>query len=273
MRMIRWDDFKYVVQATKDIAAEVRKDNRRKQREFATCLMITPIKEILDPISRMFNYRCSDDSLFYLISQAVCKIGTLVRELQEFRELKYVSRLEEISSTLVSFIGKHQGIQLELFDSQKYFDPNGAKRKLPCFIRWYNGILREISLHFRDKTKKVGFSNPYRNCGKILHTQLSIPFGKAKAEAAKKLYMAAYFDVVPEVEEAEAVVTPTGDGSPDVQDVSKLGLRSLRKVAKHLGLPQKVDGKDRTKASFVEALSGLFQTDRDRVTEALVAVG
>lgn len=274
MRMIRWDDFKYVVQATKDIAAEVRKDNRRKQREFATCLMITPVKEILAPISRMFNYRCSDDSLFYLISQAVCKIGTLVRELREYEEFKYVSRLEKISSILVSFIGEHQGIQLELFDSQKYFDPNGAKRKLPCFIRWYNGILREISLHFRDKSKKVVFSNPYKNCGKIPHTQLSIPFGRANIEAAKKCYMAAYFDVAPEVEEeAEVVVTPTEDESPDVSDLSKLGLRTLRKVAKHLGLPQKVDGKDRTKASFVEALSGLLQSDKERVTEALAAVG
>lgn len=175
MRLIRWDDFKYVVQAAKDIAAEVRKDNRRKHREFATCLTIAPIKKILASISRMFDYRCSDDSLFYLISQAVCKIGTLVRELREHKELKYVKRLEEISSILVSFIGEHQKIQLELFDSQKYFDPNGAKRKLPCFIRRHNGILREISLHFRDKSKKVGFSNPYKNCGKIPHTQLSIP--------------------------------------------------------------------------------------------------
>jgi len=275
MRMICWDDFKYVVQATKDIAAEVRKDNRRKHREFSTCLMITPIKEILDPISRMFNYRCSDDSLFYLISQAVCKIETLVRELREFRELKYISRLEEISSILVSFIGKHQGIQLELFDSQKYFDPNGAKRKLPCFIRWYNGILREISLHFRDKSKKVGFSNPYKNCGNIPHTQLSIPFGRAKAEAAKKRYLAVYFDIAPEIEEEEVAVSPahTEDGSSDVEDFGKFGLRTLRKVAKHLGLPQKVDGKDRTKASFVEALSGLFQTDAEKVTEALAAVG
>ena len=272
MRMIRWEDFKYVVQATKDIATEVRKDNRRKQREFATCLMITPIKEILEPISTMFNHRCSDDSLFYLISQAVRKIGTLVRELREFRELKYVSRLEEISSILVSFIGKHQGIQLELFDSQKYFDPNGAKRKLPCFIRWYNGILREISLHFRDKSKKVGFSNPYKNCGKIPYTQLSIPFGRANLEAAKKRYMAAYFDVAPEAEEAEVVVTPTEDESPDVSDLSKLGIRNLRKLAKHLGLPQKVGGKDRTKASFIDALSGLFQTDAEKVTEALAAV-
>jgi len=275
MRLIRWDDFKYVVQATKDIAAEVRKDNRRKQREFATCLMITPIKEILDPISRMFNYRCSDDSLFYLISQAVRKIGTLVRELREFRELKYVSRLEEISSILVSFIGKHQGIQLELFDAQKYFDPNGAKRKLPSFIRWYNDRLREFGRHFRDKSMKVGFSNPYINCGKIPFTQLSIPFGRANIEAAKKRYLAAYFDVAPEVEEAEVVVSPipTEDRSPDVSDLSKLGLRNLRKVAKHLGLPQKVDGKDRSKASFIEALSGLFQTDAQKVTEALAAVG
>ncbi|MCC0178074.1 hypothetical protein I4641_13900 [Waterburya agarophytonicola K14] len=267
MRMIRWDDFKYVVQSTKDIAAEVRKDNRRKQREFSTCLMITPIKEILDPISRMFNYRCSDDSLFYLISQAVCKIGTLVRELREYAELKYVSRLEEVSSILVSFIGKNQGIQLELFDSQEYFDPNGAKRKLPCFIRWYNGILREISLHFRDKSKKVGFSNPYKNCGKIPHMQLSIPFGRAKAEAAKKLYMAAYFDVSP-----EADTTISKEEKPPV-DLAGLGLRTLRKVAKSLGVAQKVDGKDRTKASFVEVLSGLFQTERERVTEALAAVG
>ena len=217
----------------------------------------------------MFNYRCSDDSLFYLISQAVCKIGTLIRELREYGELKYVSRLEEISSILVSFIGKHQGIQLELFDSQKYFDPNGAKRKLPCFVRWYNGILREISLHFRDKSRKVGFSNPYVNCGKIPHTQLSIPLGRANIEAAKKRYLAAYFDVVPEVEEVAISPAPKVDRSSDVEDFGKLGLRTLRKLAKHLGLPQKVDGKDRTKASFVEALSRLFQTDNDRVSELL----
>lgn len=65
----------------------------------------------------------------------------------------------------------------------------------------------------------------------------------------------------------------TEDGSSDVEDFGKFGLRTLRKVAKHLGLPQKVDGKDRTKASFVEALSGLFQTDAEKVTEALAAVG
>ena len=66
---------------------------------------------------------------------------------------------------------------------------------------------------------------------------------------------------------------PTEGGISDVQELSKLGLRNLRKVAKHLGLPQKVDGKDRSKASFVEALSGLFQTERRRVKEALAAVG
>ena len=275
MRMIRWDDFKYVVQSTKDIAAEVRKDNRRKHREFSTCLMITPIKEILAPISKMFNHRCSDDSLFYLISQAVCKIGTLARELREHRETKYISRLEEISSILVSFTGKHQGIQLELFDSQEYFNPNGAKRKLPCFVRWYKDLHQSYIRHFRDGSMKIGFTKPFINCGKIAYTQLSIPFGRAKAEAARKRYMAAYFDVVPEVEEAEVAVspTPTVDRSSDVEDFGKFGLRTLRKVAKHLGLPQKVDGKDRSKANFIEALSGLLQTDRERVTEALAAVG
>ena len=274
IRIIRWDDFKYIVQSIKDVAAEVRKDNRRKHREFSTCLMITPIKGILDPISRMFNYRCSDDSLFYLISQAVCKIGTLVRELREHGELKYIGRLEEISSILVSFIGKHQGIQLELFDSQEYFDPNGAKRKLPCFVRWYNGILREISLHFRDKSKKVGFSNPYVNCGKIPYTQLSIPFGRANLEAAKKRYLAAFFDVVPEVEETEVVVSPapSEDRSPDVQDLSKLGLRTLRQVARFLGVAQKVNGKDRSKAGFIEELESLLKTNRDGVLEAIAAV-
>ena len=209
-----------------------------------------------------------------MISQAVCKIGTLVRELREHGELKYIGRLEEISSILVSFIGKHQGIQLELFDSQEYFDPNGAKRKLPCFVRWYNGILREISLHFRDKSKKVGFSNPYVNCGKIPYTQLSIPFGRANLEAAKKRYLAAFFDVVPEVEETEVVVSPapSEDRSPDVQDLSKLGLRTLRQVARFLGVAQKVNGKDRSKASFIEELESLLKTNRDGVLEAIAAV-
>jgi len=267
MRLIRWDDFKYVVQSIKDIAAEIRKDNRRKQREFSTSLMITPIKEIIAPISTMFNHRCSDDSLFFLISQAVRKISTLVRKLLEYEEPKYVKRLEEISSILVSFVGNNQGIQLELFDSEKYFDSNEAKRKLPCFVQWYKDLHRSYIRHFRDGSMKIGFTKPFIHCGKIPYTQLSIPFGRANIEAARKLYMAAYFDVSP-----EADTTISEEEKPPV-DLAGLGLRTLRKVAKSLGVAQKVDGKDRSKASFVEVLSGLFQTDRERVTQALAAVG
>lgn len=274
MRLIRWDDFQYIVQSIKDIAAEVRKDNRRKQREFSTSLMITPIKGILAPISKMFNHRCSDDSLFYLISQAVRKISTLVRKLQEYREPNYVKRLEEISSILVSFIGEHQGIQLEIFDSEKYFYPNGAKRKLPCFIRWYKDLHRSYIRPERDGSMKIGFTKPFINCGNIPFTQLTIPFGRANIEAAKKRYMAAYFDVTPYVSESEEVSpAPKEDESSGIEDIGKLGLRTLRQVARFMGLAQKVDGKDRSKADFVEALEKLLHSDREKVIEALAAVG
>lgn len=267
IRLTYWSEFKYIYHTVKEVAAQIRQDNRRKKREFVTGLAISPIKEIVHSVSRMYQHRYSDEALFQILAEAIRKINLLVRKIREFEETKYVDILENISSLLISFMGDNQSVQLELFDPQTYHDPEGAKRKLPCFYRWYNGILREISLHFRDKSRKVGFSNPYINCGKIPYTQLSIPFDRANIASAKKRYLAAYFDFepTPAVSPTSKVDTASEEnGTADV-DFTKLGLRILRKIASYLGVAQKIDGKDRSKASFIEELEGLLGTKRQEI--------
>lgn len=270
-----WSDFKAVYQEIKAIAETVRTENRRVNKPMTAMIVVRPIKDIIAPISRIFNYRYADDTLRDLLSSAVQRLQLLALEIESFYEKRFVSEFRRLASTLVSFLPQGEGVQLTILDAEKYHDPNAAKRKLPCFYRWYNGILAQISRHFRDKSMKVGFSNPYINCGKIPHTQLSIPFHRANLEAAKKRYMAAYFDIAPASDEADTLesTTPEEEDRGEFDDLSRLGLRTLRKVAGYLGVAQKVEGKDRSKASFIEEIESLLKTNRDRVLEAIAAVG
>jgi len=155
MRLIYWEEFQYVYHTVKEVAAQIRKDNRRKRREFVTGLAITPIKGILAPISRMFNHRYSDEALFVLLSDAVCKIDILIREIKEYRETKYLDVLEKIGSVLVSFMGKYQSIQLYLFDSSKYEQVNAKNPVSESFKQWlanfdFRGFNRRVE-RFRSQ--------------------------------------------------------------------------------------------------------------------------
>ena len=126
---------------------------------------------------------------------------------------------------------------------------------MPGFWRWWN--YRVIN--------RLGFSNPYKNT-KIDHTQLSIKGLWQKQEDKRMNFIRkAYFE---EPEQLEA--------KPEVKQdrvfLTNLGLRQLRKVASRLGIPQKINGKDRTKVSFIDELSKILASDRSAVVNAIAAL-
>ena len=255
IKITYWTEFKALVSEVKAIAEQTRKESKRKSHCFASSIVARKIKDIIAPISRIFNYRYNDRLLRELLELAVQRLQLLALELESFFEQRFVPALRRIADTLVSFLPLGEGIQLTILDAEQYHVPNAKKQRLPGFWRWWN--YRVIN--------RLGFSNPYKNT-KIDHTQLSIKGLWQKQEDKRMNFIRkAYFE---EPEQLEA--------KPEVKQdrvfLTNLGLRQLRKVASRLGIPQKINGKDRTKVSFIDELSKILVSDRSAVVNAIAAL-
>ena len=263
-----WSEFKAVISEVKAIAETVRTENRRVNKDITTSIVVRKIKDIIAPLSRIFNYRYSDDTLRGFLNSAVQGLQRLALELESFFQTRFVAQFRRLADTLVSFLSEGEGVQLNLFDAEKYHVPKAAKLKLPGFWRWWN--YRFIN--------RLGFSNPYKNW-KIDYTQLSIPFGRVQAQAAKKRFISAYFDFPAEeaTKSQETTEVDVANSSKDTltsaqPDLASLGLRKLRRLASSLSIPQKIDGKDRPKASFIDELEKMLSSDRLAVVNAIAAL-
>lgn len=252
-----WTEFKAVIAEVKEIADTVRKEQRRVSKPITTTIVVYQIKEIIAPLSRIFNYRYKDDLLRQLLTAAVQGLHRLALEIEGFYETRFVTEFRRLATTLVSFLNPGEGIQLTLFDAQTYHDSQAAKKRLPGFWSWWNNRVRN----------RLGFSNPYKNT-KIDYTQLSIKGLWQRQENARMDFIRrAYFDEPQEVKSNEGLEQPTRTIS-----LTDLGLRQLRKISSRLGIRQKVAGKDRSKASFIEELQGLMERDSASVLAAYTAI-
>ena len=254
-----WTEFKAVIAEVKEIADTVRKEQRRVSKPITTTIVVYQIKDIIAPLSRIFNYRYKDDLLRQLLTSAVQDLHRLALEIESFYETRFVAEFRRLATTLVSFLDPGEGVQLTLFDAQTYHDPQAAKRRLPGFWRWWNNRVRN----------RLGFSNPYKNT-KVDHTQLSIKGLWQRQENARMDFIRrAYFD---EPQEIGVIDSSLKNLPTPTIDFTDLGLRQLRKLSSRLGIQQKVAGKDRSKASFIEELQGLMEQDSASVLIALAAI-
>ena len=254
-----WTEFKAVIAKVKEIADTVRKEQRRVSKPITTTIVVYQIKDIIAPLSRIFNYRYKDDLLRQLLTSTVQGLHQLALEIEGFYETRFVANFRRLATTLVSFLNPGDGVQLTLFDAQSYHVSHASRKRLPGFWRWWN-------YRFHNR---LGFSNPYKNT-KIDHTQLSIKGLWQRQENARMDFIRqAYFD------EPQEVVGDDGSlGSlpqPTI-NFTNLGLRQLRKLSSRLGIQQKVAGKDRSKASFIEELQGLMEKDSASVLAAYAAI-
>ena len=135
-----WSEFKYVCATAKEIAEEVRKESRRKNRSLVSLLVLRPIKAILAPLSQLMNHRYSDEATMNLLSQAVRKLNFLATDLEQHYETKYVDTFRELASTLVSFLSQYDGVQLELFDPYQYHEPFVCRPVFSCFKAWLSSL-------------------------------------------------------------------------------------------------------------------------------------
>jgi hypothetical protein len=254
IKITYWSEFKALVSEVKAIAEQTRKERKRKSHCFASGIVARKIKDIIAPISRIFNYRYNDRLLRELLELAVQRLQLLALELESFFEQRFVPALRRIADTLVSFLPLGEGVQLTILDAEQYHVPNAKRQRLPGFWKWWN--YRFIN--------RLGFSNPYKNT-KIDYTQLSIKGLWQKQEDRRMDFIRkAYFE-----EPQQPEVEP--EAQQDRISLTNLGLRQLRKVASRLGIPQKINGKDRSKSSLIGELEGLMGQDRSLVSEAIAA--
>ncbi|MBE9044321.1 hypothetical protein IQ255_07880 [Pleurocapsales cyanobacterium LEGE 10410] len=136
IKIDRWSDFKSVVSTVKEIAEEVRKEYRRKQKTLVSMIAVRPIKAIISPLSLLMNHRYSDEAAFNLLSSAVRRIHCLALELESNYETRFVETLRSLASILVSFLSKYEGVQLELFDPNTYHTPFATRAVSTCFKEW-----------------------------------------------------------------------------------------------------------------------------------------
>ena len=61
IKIDRWSDFKLVVATVKEIAEEVRREYRRKQKTLVSLIAVRPIKAIISPLSLLMNHRYTDE--------------------------------------------------------------------------------------------------------------------------------------------------------------------------------------------------------------------
>ncbi|MDJ0592084.1 MAG: hypothetical protein QNJ72_19185 [Pleurocapsa sp. MO_226.B13] len=138
VKIDRWSEFKHVVTTVKEIAEEVRREYRRKQKTLVSIITVRPIKAIISPLSLLMNHRYSDEATLNLLSSAVKRIQCLALEIESHYETRFVKTLRSLASILVSFLSEGEGVQLELFDPHSYHTPIASRPISSCFKEWLN---------------------------------------------------------------------------------------------------------------------------------------
>ena len=92
-----WTEFKAVIAEVKEIAETVRKEQRRVSKPITTTIVVYQIKDIIAPLSRIFNYRYKDDLLRQLLTSTVQGLHRLALEIESFYENSICSPVPSFS--------------------------------------------------------------------------------------------------------------------------------------------------------------------------------
>lgn len=157
IKIDHWSEFKYVFATVKQIAKEVRKEYRRKKKTLVSLIVVHPIKEIIAPLSRLMHHYYRDEAAFELLSSAVKRLNSLALDLESFRQTGLVKLFRQLADILVSFISKHDGIQLELFDPNEHDVTVLSRPVLPLFKAWlshfdWQGFQQKVELRKSNST-------------------------------------------------------------------------------------------------------------------------
>lgn len=145
VKIDHWNILKAVYAEVKAIAEEVRREYRRKKKSLACLLVVRPIKQVISPLSMLINHRYSDEATLNLLSSAIKRLQCIAFELKQNYETRFVEKLHRLADTLLGFLGTDEGVQLELFDSNEYHDPQiKSQPTFQCFKEWLRSLPRKI---------------------------------------------------------------------------------------------------------------------------------
>lgn len=145
VKVDHWETLKSVYHEVKEIAEEVRKEYRRKTRSLSCLIIVRPIKRVINPLSMLINHRYSDEATLNLLSAAIKRLQCIAFELEQNYQARFASKLRSLADILMGFLGTDEGVQLELFDSNEYYDPHIKSRPtFQCFKDWLKTLPRKI---------------------------------------------------------------------------------------------------------------------------------
>lgn len=133
-----WSTLQTIYATIEAIAKEIRKDYRRKSRQFVSVISKEFLTAITTPLNRLIRFRSTESLRIELISLAVRKIQLMILEIERFYETKYIVQLRELADQLMELVPNLTAVQLELFGVEEYIKNVTNRPVFKSFRAWLN---------------------------------------------------------------------------------------------------------------------------------------
>lgn len=137
LMLVHFDEFKELLYEIEDIKAQQKTLNRRVKKPVCTYTAYQMLKQIAEPLRRIFNSRkYSHQTCVDKFTDALRKLHLLIRELVDYGRDTLANTLEHLYQRLFALLPEQTVIQHELFDADKYETPYKKHPSTKSFIQW-----------------------------------------------------------------------------------------------------------------------------------------
>ena len=148
IKVTQFSEFQDIYYTIKNLASDIRKDFRRKNRQSGTSTIYWFLKDLISPLSSLYHHRFNQEKGLMLITKAVKVLNLIALELERDYVPQLIDTFRNLAQRLVDFLSDDEGIQLDLFDAKEY-QPGGlyvlsSNRNKPflfdCFKEWLDNF-------------------------------------------------------------------------------------------------------------------------------------
>ena len=148
IKLTHFSEFQDIYYSIKNLASDIRKDYRRKNREWGTSIIHGFLKDLISPLSSLYHHRFNQEKGMILLSKAVRILNLIALELERWDAPRLIDKIRNLAQRLVNFIPDDEGIQLDLFNVKDY-QPGGLyvlstdinkPFMFDCFRKWLDNF-------------------------------------------------------------------------------------------------------------------------------------
>ena len=132
-----FDTFRDSINEINDLKDTLKTQKRRVSPPVHTYMAYRLIKQIAEPLVRIFNSRrYSQETILNKFSYALQKLDLLVRKLLDYGSHQLAEQLSKLYQTLFELLPSNTVIQHQLFDSEQYETDSKKPPTTIGFINW-----------------------------------------------------------------------------------------------------------------------------------------